>query len=335
MEIVLEFASRFVSMLKSPTLGFLIVGFVAAALGSKFRMPDAVMQLVVFMLLMTIGLRAGIEIREGDIVEMAVPAFFSAVLGVSIVLLGSVTLARLPGIRRDDALATAGLFGAVSASTMAAGLVALEEAEIFVEAWTAALYPFMDIPALITAIILSNIWIQKQKGQGSNISIGMIAKDSLKGAAITAMLAGIVIGLLTRPEPVFKEFYDPLFRGFLSVLMFTLGIDAYMEIRRLLKVAHWYVLYAFVGPVVHGFMGFGLGYIAHLLVGLSPGGVIMLAIIAASNSDISGPPTLRAGIPTANPSSYIGASTGVGTPVAIGFCIPLFITVGKAVFPCI
>lgn len=121
MEIVLEFASRFVSMLKSPTLGFLIVGFVAAALGSKFRMPDAVMQLVVFMLLMTIGLRAGIEIREGDIVEMAVPAFFSAVLGVSIVILGSVTLARLPGIRRDDALATAGLFGAVSASTMAAG----------------------------------------------------------------------------------------------------------------------------------------------------------------------------------------------------------------------
>ena len=41
-----------------------------------------------------------------------------------------------------------------------------------------------------------------------------------------------------------------------------------------------------------------------------------IAVIAASNSDISGPPTLRAGIPGANPSAYIGASTSVGTPSA-------------------
>ncbi|MFN9953018.1 MAG: sodium-dependent bicarbonate transport family permease, partial [bacterium] len=37
------------------------------------------------------------------------------------------------------------------------------------------------------------------------------------------------------------------------------------------------------------------------------------------------PPTLRAGIPSANPSAYIGASTAIGTPVAIAICIPLFI----------
>jgi hypothetical protein len=41
-------------------------------------------------------------------------------------------------------------------------------------------------------------------------------------------------------------------------------------------------------------------------VGFSPGGVILLAVIAGSSSDFSGPPTLRAGIPTANPSAYMG-----------------------------
>jgi hypothetical protein len=83
---------------------------------------------------------------------------------------------------------------------------------------------------------------------------------------------------------------------------------------------------------MHGLIAFALGYIAHLLVGFSPGGVIILAVIASSNSDISGPPTLRAGIPSANPSSYIGASTSVGTPVAIAVGIPLFIALAQIVF---
>jgi hypothetical protein len=72
--------------------------------------------------------------------------------------------------------------------------------------------------------------------------------------------------------------------------------------------------------------------VAHLLTGFSPGGVILLAVIAGSNSDISGPPTLRAAIPSANPSAYIGASTSVGTPVAIAVGIPLYIALGEAVF---
>jgi hypothetical protein len=59
---------------------------------------------------------------------------------------------------------------------------------------------------------------------------------------------------------------------------------------------------------------------------------VLLAIIAASNSDISGPPTIRAAIPWANPSAYIGASTSVGTPVAIAVCIPMFIALAQIVF---
>jgi len=97
-------------------------------------------------------------------------------------------------------------------------------------------------------------------------------------------------------------------------------------------VAHWYAAYAVIAPITHGLLGFGLGYLAHLWVGFSPGGVILLAVIAASSSDISGPPTLRAGIPSANPSAYLGASTGIGTPVAIALCIPLFLALGQWVF---
>lgn len=59
----------------------------------------------------------------------------------------------------------------------------------------------------------------------------------------------------------------------------------------------------------------------------------MLVVMAGSSSDISGPPTLRGGIPTANPSAYVGASTSVGTPVAIALGIPLYVALAQAVFP--
>ena len=89
---------------------------------------------------------------------------------------------------------------------------------------------------------------------------------------------------------------------------------------------------AAVAPLLHGLLAFGLGCVAHLLTGFSPGGVILLAVIAGSSSDISGPPTLRAAIPSANPSAYIGASTSIGTPIAIAVGIPLYIALGEAVF---
>ncbi|HET6498477.1 MAG TPA: sodium-dependent bicarbonate transport family permease, partial [Coriobacteriia bacterium] len=244
------------------------------------------------------------------------------------------TLARLPGVRKEDAIATSGLFGAVSASTVVAAMLALDEENIFYEAWIPALYPFMDIPALVTAIVLANLFIHKSKNGGADgkVAIWPIVKECLQGAAIAALILGFVLGLLARPEGVFEEFYDPLFRGFLSVLMLILGMDAYRRLKELLSVAHWYTAYAFIAPIVHGLMGFGLGYVAHVVAGLSPGGAIMLAIIASSNSDVSGPPTLRAGIPSANPAAYVGSSTGVGTPIALAVGIPLFTSLGKAVF---
>jgi hypothetical protein len=147
------------------------------------------------------------------------------------------------------------------------------------------------------------------------------------------MILGLLLGLLARPESVLSSFYEPLFRGLLSILMLVLGMEAWSRIRELKEVAHWFAVYAFVGPIVHGLIAFFLGYLAHLAVDFSPGGVVLLAVIAASNSDISGPPTIRGGIPWANPSSYIGSSTSVGTPVAIAICIPLFIALAHIVFP--
>ena len=333
MDMLVDFASRFVLQFQAPALAFLIGGMVIAALGTKLEIPDAIYKFAVFMLLMRIGLNGGMEIREAELGDMLLPALFAIVLGCGIVLIGRFTLALLPGVRTEDGIATAGLFGAVSASTLAAAMVVLEEEAVAYEAWVPALYPFMDIPALVLAIVLANIHLARKKGgKATQVRVWPIIKESLQGSALTALLLGLALGLLTRPDRVFEGFYDPLFRGLLSILMLIMGMEAYTRLNELRRVAHWYAVYAAIAPLAHGLLAFGLGYLAHLATGFSPGGVILLAVLAASSSDISGPPTLRGGIPSANPSSRIGASTSVGTPVAIAIGIPLFVALGQAVF---
>lgn len=330
MDPVLDLLGAFAAQLQRPTLAFLLGGMALAALGSRLEIPDAVYRFVVILLLLKIGLGAGIAIREADPSEIVLPALAAAVLGVAIVLIGRVTLARLPGLRPEDGMATAGLFGAVSASTLAAAMVMLEEEAMAYEAWLPALYPFMDIPALVTAIVLAQL-ARARAGAGRRPRIGVIAVDSLRGSALSALALGLVLGLVARPEEVYAGFYEPLFRGLLSILMLVMGMEAWTRLAELRRVAHVYALYAVTAPLAHGLMGFGLGYLAHLATGFSPGGVVLLAVMAASSSDISGPPTLRAAIPSANPAAYVASSTGIGTPVAL-LSIPLWMALAEIVF---
>lgn len=369
MDFVSLFVTDFIKQLQSPTLAFLIGGMVIAALGSELVIPDAICTIIVFMLLTKIGLTGGIAIRNSNLTEMVLPMICAVVVGIVIVFIARYTLAKLPKVKVVDAIATGGLFGAVSGSTMAAGLTVLEEQKMTFEPWAGALYPFMDIPALVTAIVIANIYLNKKKQKAAasveeafskqpvaagsysdqpdypssrqeylskqqptnnRVKIWPIIEESLRGPALSAMLLGLALGIFTQPESVYKGFYDPAFRGLLSILMLVMGMEAWSRIGELRKVAQWYVVYSVVAPFVHGLIAFGLGMIAHEIAGFSMGGVVILAVIAASSSDISGPPTLRAGIPSANPSAYIGASTAIGTPIAIGLCIPFFLGLAQA-----
>ena len=119
MKALLYFPARVVTQFQSATLGFLIGSTVIAAFGTRLQIPYAIYQVIVFMLLMAIGCKGGMEVRQVDLVDMIIPALSAVAIGVVAVLLGAVTLARLPSVKADHALATAGHFGAVNASTRA------------------------------------------------------------------------------------------------------------------------------------------------------------------------------------------------------------------------
>ena len=355
MDIIVSIAGSIIDQLQKPTLAFLIGGMMLAALGSKFEVPEPVYKFVVILLLLKVGLGAGISVRDADVYALLVPAIGAALVGIVIVLIGSRTLARWRGVSQVDALATAGLFGAVSASTFAAGMAILDDDGIPYEGFIGALYPFMDIAALVTAIVMAKLAQARRSatsvtasGGGTASMGGMtgvklsgpapavedglirgILVDTFRSPAISALLVGLAIGILTEPDSVYKSFYEPLFRGLLSILMLIMGMEAWARFAELRKVAHAYILYGITAPILHGFLGFGAGLIAHELTGFSAGGVVLLAVMAASSSDISGPPTMRGALPEANSSAYVGTSTGLGTPIAI-LSIPMFIALAEA-----
>jgi hypothetical protein len=348
MDIIAHIAGTMLAQLQAPTLAFLIGGMVLAAMGSKLEVPEPVYKFIVLLLLLKVGISAGMSVREANLAELAVPATGATLLGIAIVALGGRTLARMRGVSRMDAMATAGLFGAVSASTLAAGMAMLDDAGVAYEGFIGALYPFMDVAALVTAIVLARLAAERRRAAASQggaatmtigggaagpVEPGLIAgilSDTVRSAAISALLLGLGLGLLARPESVYHGFYEPLFRGLLSILMLIMGMEAWSRLSELRKVAHAYLLYGLAAPLVHGAMGFAVGLAAHHLTGFSAGGVVLLSVMAASSSDISGPPTLRAALPEANPSAYVGTSTGIGTPVAI-LSIPLWMALADAV----
>ncbi|TVP74638.1 MAG: sodium-dependent bicarbonate transport family permease [Rhodobacteraceae bacterium] len=329
MSVALDFLALFLTQLQKPTLAFLLGGMVLAALGSRLEIPDPIYQFIVLVLLLKIGMGAGMALRAADPVALLLPALGAAALGLVIVLLGRVTLCLISSVRREDGIATAGLFGAVSVSTLAAGMVIMEEDGLAYEAWAPALYPFMDIPALLAAIVLAQR-ARTRSGSGPRMRLLSLITDSLRGGALSALLLGMALGLVSRPDPVFDSFYEPLFRGLLSLLMLVMGMEAFARLAELRRVAHVYAVYGLLAPLVHGALGFALGWAIHLATGFSPGGVVMLAVMAASSSDVSGPPTLRVAIPSANAAVYIGTSTSIGTPVAL-LSIPLWMTLAEMV----
>ncbi|MEM1301699.1 MAG: sodium-dependent bicarbonate transport family permease, partial [Pseudomonadota bacterium] len=245
MDILVTILTTIAEQLQKPTLAFLIGGMLLAALGSKFEVPEPVYKFIVILLLLKVGLGAGISVKEANLTELLIPAIGATVVGIAIVLLGSVTLARLRGVSQTDGLATAGLFGAVSASTLAASMAVLDEEGISYEGFIGALYPFMDIAALVTAIVMAKLAEARRAATSTaggtmtvaapkpDIQKGLITgilTDTFRSPAISALVLGLALGIFTQPQSVYASFYQPLFRGLLSILMLIMGMEAWSRL---------------------------------------------------------------------------------------------------------
>jgi hypothetical protein len=106
----------------------------------------------------------------------------------------------------------------------------------------------------------------------------------------------------------------------LSLFLLEMGLVAASRIGDVMKSGVFLLAFATLVPVVYG----GFGAYVGVLLGLSLGGVVLLAVLAASASYIAAPTAMRIAVPKANPGLSIGAALGVTFPFNITIGVPLY-----------
>ncbi len=305
------------------TLCFVLGGF-AALVRSDLRLPEPVFTALSIYLMLAIGLKGGADLATVSPAEMALPILAALVLSVMIPLWCHVALRRLAGLGARDAAALAAHYGSVSAVTFLAVLGYLDSVGMTYEPTVTALLALMEAPAIIVALLLAGP-AQKQ-GQ----PLGAVLSQILASKSIVLLFGGLVIGLVVGREglvPV-KPLFGDLFRGLLCLFLLDLGRQAMERAGAWRENGLKLALFALLAPVING----GLGLTAAWLAGMSQGGAVVLATLAASASYIVAPAAVRMALPDANPGLYLTASLALTFPFNLILGIPLYAAMAAALY---
>jgi hypothetical protein len=342
LEILLE-------VLFSPAILFFVFGIITALVRADVTMPPALTTAMTIFLMMSIGLRGGMRGVESvlaapDLIGVVVyAALLAMITGAFVAFASSVILRNVVKLKTADAWATGGHYGAVSAVTLAVAVglasAAQEGApqELIFVGWMPAMYPFMDAPALITAIVLGRMALARD-GMGVMEGVTVGVKDLLRkgvfGMAAWLLMGSLVIGALAQLFSPYEmtrtmDFFYDMFRGVLTIFLLDMGMAAGRGLGELKALGRNFfkaVPFALIMPHVWGVLGILGVYAIHLampgLVGW--GDALVFASMAGGASYISAPVAMRASIPEANPAVYLGFSVALTFPFNIMINVPMW-----------
>jgi hypothetical protein len=299
--------------LLSPMVLAFALGLAASAAGSDLRLPDPVHSLLSTYLLLAIGLKGGVAIATAGLGAVLVPALAALALGCAIPLWSFAVLAGPLKLARVDAAALAAHYGSVSAVTFVAATAWLDAAGRSHEGFLPALVAIMEVPAIVIGLLLA---------PRKNASLGRALHEILLGKSIVLLAGGVAIGWLSGPRGYASvaPFFATLFQGLLTLFLLDMGAIAARRLRDLKRAGPAVAGFAILAPVLHG----ALGALAGRMIGLSPGGAMVLATLAASASYIAAPAAVRVALPEANPTLSLTAALGITFPFNLLVGLPLY-----------
>lgn len=306
------------SALISPITLCFVLGAIAAFLRSDLKLPEPVFMALSIYLMLAIGLKGGADLAKADLVAM-LPALTAALLLASgIPLWIYAALRGWAGYSQAEAAALAAHYGSVSAVTFIAAMAYVEAAGLAYEGYVTALLAVMEVPAIIVALILAKRGTQAQQ------PLGAVLRVVLSSKSVVLLCGGLLIGYCVGPvglAPVSPLFGD-LFRGLLCLFLLELGNQA----ARHLVQSGWQQLrpslplLAIVAPLFNACIGLLAGFAA----GMSVGGTVILATLAASASYIVAPAAIRLALPDLSPATYLTPALAITFPFNLLIGLPLY-----------
>ncbi len=304
-----------------PIVLFFALGLIAGLAKSDLRVPAAVYELLSILLLLTIGLKGGVELAKTSL--LAVLPQMIAVLAMGFVLpLLLYPIGRLLGrLNRADAGSLAAHYGSVSVATFAVGVAFLAEKNVEYDSQLPLFLVLLEIPAILVGIILA-------KGLRQQSNWPALLHDVFFGKSILLLVGGLLIGWIAGAEGLssIEPLFFDLFKGILALFLMEMGLIASLQLGALRKTGLFLVLFGILAPLPMG----AIGALVGLSLGLSVGGTMLLATLAGSASYIAAPAAIRIAVPDANPSLSLTASLGVTFPFNIFVGIPAYFALANA-----
>ena len=304
---------------------FFLLGVFARLVKSDLRLPEALYETLSIYLLLAIGLKGGIELSKAPLAALAPQVLACMALGfvIPFVLYPLARVLKLSGV---DAAALAAHYGSVSVVTFAVATAALTRQGIAYESHAALWVAVMEAPGLVAGILLARWAPRGAEGQG-RAAWGELAHDVFFGKSVLLLLGGIAIGAVSGVEgtaPIQAVFIDP-FKGVLALFLLELGLVAGARLAEFRRFGAAVLVIGLLAPPLLALAGAALG----MVLGLSTGGVAILATLAASASYIAAPTAMRLAVPQANAGLSITAALGVTFPFNLVVGIPLYIALAQ------
>ncbi len=302
--------------LLDPVILFFILGIIAQIVKSDLKIPDDFYNTLGIYLLLAIGIKGGIELYDTSFEHIIYPTIGTIILGPVITFLSFGLLRFILKFDKVNSIAIAAHYGSCSAVTFAVVTDYLIASLIPYEKFSTVLLVLFEIPGIAAAIFLAKIDVH------SKFNIKNLLHDVFLGKSILLLVGGLIIGVFIgySGNKQLNFFFFDLFKGFLAIFMLEMGIIAAKRLGSLKKVGIPLLLFGILFPIIASV----LGIITGMLCGLSPGGTIILATLAASASYIAAPAAVQIILPNANPTLYLTLSLGITFPFNILIGIKLY-----------
>ena len=309
---------------------FFLLGVLARLVKSDLALPGVLYETLSIYLLLAIGLKGGVELSKQSLEAVVPQMLFCLALGLVIPLLLYPVLRRLVGLGGFDAASVAAHYGSVSVVTFAVASAYLTYRNIKFEAHAALWVALLEAPGIVMGIGLARWSDKKQAGQAggkTSFAWGALAHDVFLGKSVFLLVGGLAIGTLmgeAGTAPI-APLFTVLFKGVLALFLLELGLVAGGRLGELKRYGIKLIAFALVAPVCLAVLG-ALGAKA---LGLTTGGIAIMAALAASASYIAAPTAMRIAVPQANAALSITAALGVTFPFNVLLGIPLYLKLAQ------
>jgi len=298
-----------------PVVLFFLLGLAAGLLRAELRLPPAIYEFLSVLLLLSIGLKGGVELAKQPFGAM-LPKMLAVVLMGALLPLAAYPVLRFAGrFKRADAASIAAHYGSISVGTYAVAVSYLAYREVYFEAYMPVFLVLLEMPAIVVGILLA-------RGVNKDTSWYLMIRDVLLGKSMVLLFGGLLIGWATGPEgikPIEGLFFD-MFKGVLALFLLEMGLIAASQAASLRRHGLFLLAFGLLMPLAASIVGAVLGR----LLCLSVGGTMLLATLAASASYIAVPAAMRLSVPEANPTLSLAAALGVTFTFNVMVGIPLY-----------